>query len=169
MRIWPYQMLLILPTRQLVSQWRECLAISGMIYGDGNKSLDNINHATINRIKNYPLEHFAAYCDLVRLAFAKREFIIGTNTIEKLNNNIDYENLNYNLDYKISNNIIYSAIVKTGNNNEFLWENFHNDRYLKQCLYMFQEKHDVDMLYNNEWGNLINNFHNFGKFKDIEV
>ena len=64
MRLWHTELIKVLPREQLVAQWRECLAISGMIASleefKETGSLEGINHATINRIKDYPLKHFAA-------------------------------------------------------------------------------------------------------------
>lgn len=147
MRVWPYQMLSVLPSRHLLSQWRECLAISGCIAGAG------LNHATVNRIKEYPLEHFAAYCDLVRKEFAARNYTIGTNTIEKLDNDINYSNLVYEVEEIPTVNLNILLI-----NGQPLFENFHNERYLRQCFYMFQEKYDCDMLYEEEWKKIMEKF-----------
>ena len=143
MRIWPYQMLDVLPTKQLVSQWRECLAISGCIAGAG------LNHATVNRVKEYPLEHFAAYCDLVRKEFAAREFTIGTNTIEKLDRDINYSRLEYTL--KISNGV---ALV----NGQPLLEQFHSIRHIRQCVYSFEERYDCGTITELEWGKIVDKF-----------
>lgn len=158
MRLWPYQMLKYLPTKQLVAQWRECLAISGMIYGDGtNVSLENINHATINRMKEYPLEHFAVYCDLVREAFKSRGFTIGTNTIEKLDREIGYSDLKYRVE-EGSYDGIPEKLVHLERMSQFLFCDFHTKRYVRQCMYSFQEKLDCGMLDEDEWKLLCDNF-----------
>lgn len=157
MRMWPYQMLDVLPRAYLLSQWRECLAIGGML-GSGN-----LNHATINRVKDYPIEHFHVYCDLVRKEFKNRGYTIGTNTLEKLETNIGYGNKEYivleseklkDIDY-VGTKVIS---IDGGNNFVNLLDNFHNLRYLKQCLYMFQEKYDVGMLTEEEWKLITNKF-----------
>lgn len=166
MRLWPYQMLNTLPTQYLLGQWRECLAISGMIKkGDGK-----VNHSTINRINDYPIEHFAAYCDLVRKEFGRRNFTIGTNTIEKLNNNIDYESLEYALEEKENSsnhiskiNTIY--ILTPDGKKEYLFKNFHNNRYIKQCVYKFQEFYDTGAINKELWNVMCEKF----KYLDIEV
>lgn len=164
MRTWPYQMLNVLPYKQLLSQWRECLAISGMIYGNGsNISLENVNHATINRIKDYPLDHFIVYCDLVRQEFINRGWTIGTNTIEKLNREINFENRLKELEkhLKISQEFIFIEGNRKDTvfvNNEKLFGNFHNERYIIQCLYSFQEKYDIGMISNEEWKSLEDKF-----------
>lgn len=147
MRLWPYQMLDVLPSRQLTSQWRECLAVSGML------STNKLNHGTVNRVKEYPIEHFAAYCDLVREEFNRRGFKIGQKTIEKLNLDINYSNLDYNTIKKYKNLIYYCEV-----NNSLLFENYHNQRHIKQCLYSFQERLDCSMITIDQWKILENKF-----------
>jgi uncharacterized protein (TIGR02328 family) len=144
-------MLSVLPSRQLTSQWRECLAIAGSI------SRNELNHATVNRVKDYKIEHFAAYCDLVREEFKERNFTIGTNTIDKLNNDIDYSNLVYEVkEIQDEDSKLKLVLV----DNERLFKNFHNERYLIQCLYSFQEKYDCGMLSDDEWDKICNKFCN---------
>lgn len=121
-----------------------------MIAGKG------INHATINRIKDYSIERFAAYCDLVRKEFKNREYTIRTNTIEKLNNNINYENLDYELklnEEKSKDGIEYYEV-----NGILLFKDFHNERYIRQCFYSFQEKFDCNMISEEEWSKIENKF-----------
>ena len=154
MRTWPYQILSAIPNQYILGQWRECLAISGMIAKSNNiLKMDGINHATINRIKDYPLNHFIVYCNEVKNEMINRGFTIGTNTIEKLNNDIDFEkNLqNLILNHNYVENTLFQIII----NNEILFENFHNERYIKQCYYMFQEKYDCKML-NKEYFDFLN-------------
>lgn len=142
MRLWPYQMLDVLPVRQLVSQWRECLAVAGTIKLNGT-----LNHSTVNRVMEYHITHLAFYCDLVRKEFARREFTIGTNTIEKLNNDINYENLSYEIkEFENPHGYIEYLI-----NGEALFGNYHSERSIKQCLYSFQERIDCDAIDEDQW------------------
>ena len=179
MRLWPYQMLDVLPSRQLVSQWRECLAVSGIIRY--NKS-----HYIIDRVKYYNLSHFIVYCQLVEKEFIKRDYKIGTNALETLDKNINFSilkekiNYSYNNDYNlydfsqnfVKNNKLFSInnieyiIVKNNiqdiNNiietNQILFENWHNERYLRQCLYSFQEKYDCNGISEETWLKIYNKF-----------
>lgn len=149
MRLWPYQMLSVLPRPHLLSQWRECLAVGGML-GAGT-----LNHATVNRIKNYPMEHFHAYCDLVREEFARRGYTIGENTLEKLKNDVNYGNLEYQIndgDHPLS----LDKFITIGGKDEKLLGGWHEEHYIRQCYYMFQEKFDVGMLYEDDWGVICN-------------
>lgn len=135
MRLWHYKMLDVLPSKQLVSQWRECIAIAQMI--KNNK----LNHAIVNRIKDYPIDHFIQYTKLVEQEFNNRNFKIGKNVIKKLNNYIDYKN-KYNCSFDL----------------EKLFNNFHNEEYLKECIYKFQLKHDIGMISDKEWNKIKDKF-----------
>lgn len=159
MRLWPYQMFSVLPYRQMLAQWRECLAVSGMLAKDlENKS--GINHYIIDRVKNYSIEHFVVYCDLVRKEFERRNWTIGTNTIEKLNNDINFENVLSKIEInEHDNNVITPSIsIKYDNIEEILFYGFHDDRYIKQCLYKFQEMYDCDALTSDVWKELQSKF-----------
>lgn len=158
MRLWPYQMFNVLPYKQMLSQWRECLAISGMLAKDiENKT--GINHYIIDRVKDYPIEHFILYCDLVRKEFNNRNWKIGLNTIEKLNNDINFENVLKKISYKYDEGFnSYNIILNYDNNHEVLFENFHNDRYIIQCLYKFQEIYDCNGISKEEWNLIYSKF-----------
>lgn len=176
MRLWPYQMLDVLPYRHLLSQWRECLAVAGTL-----KSKGELSHSTINRILDYPIEHFFVYCDLVRIEFARREWTIGENTLEKLKNDINYhcEDLSLipNIDSEYSTGLYsvfnnegqnegrYNKIVelKDGSRN-ILFNDFHNDRYIKQCYYKLQEFYDTSALTEEIWNKIYIKF----KFLGLE-
>ena len=156
MRLWPYQMLDVLPRMQMLSQWRECLAVGGML---GAKTL---NHATVNRVKDYPIEHFMVYCDLVRREFANRGWTIGTNTLEKLKNDIGYETDESKRDFDYCGDEDcdgkYQIVVNRRFGMSILFDSFHDERYLKQCLYSFQEKYDCGMLTDEEWNKIVDKF-----------
>ena len=149
MRLWPYQMLDVLPYRQLISQWRECLAVSGMI------ASGKLNHSIIKRVNDYPIEHFAAYCDLVREEFKIRGYVIGEKTIDKLDRDIGYSNLDYEISRPKCS--LYS-LAKVKVDGVPLFDKFHNERYVRQCMYSFQEKFDCGMITENQWKDLEEKF-----------
>lgn len=165
MRMWPYQMFDVLPYRHMLSQWRECLAISGMFAKD-IENFTGINHYIIDRVKEYDIEHFVVYCYLVQKEFKRREWTIGTNTIEKLNNDIDFENrlkdieILYDEDYDNNHNVN----IMYNNKKETLFYNFHNERYITQCLYKFQEMYDCNGITEEQWKAIHNKFESLIKF-----
>jgi hypothetical protein len=114
-----------------------------------------LNHYIVNRVMNYPLEHFACYCDLVREAFDIRGFKIGVNTIEKLNSNINYQGLEYTV-VKIP----MEHWVDVSVDGQPLLGQWHNQRYLRQCMYKFEEINDCGGLYQEQWNLLMEHFGN---------
>lgn len=129
MRLWPHQMLDVLPTKQLVAQWRECLAIAGSI-----KLNSKVNHSIVNYVNNYSIENLVKYSNMVELEFKNRNFTIGKNTLEKMNNDINYDSILQNIE-----------------NNFQPFKFNHNNRYIKQCLYKFQLKYDLGYTSEREW------------------
>lgn len=127
MRIWHKDLLEILPSKQLVSQWRECVLIAREICLKGTP-----NHILVNKVIEYPYEHLSTYCNMVRWSMRKRGFNIDISAEEKL---VDY------LDMPL-----YSYIPI-----DLLFSNWHNDKYLWQCLYNLEEKHDCGGIPEDEW------------------
>ena len=70
MRLWHKDLVKILPTQQLTSQWRECCCIAKNISTNGTP-----NHLLVNKIMDYPVNHFIKYTNLV-VSEMKKSFII---------------------------------------------------------------------------------------------
>lgn len=145
MRLWSYQIIKYLPRKHLSGQWRECCAISSMISTEDNIDLNKINHTTINRIKEYPLEHFALYTELVRRECIRREWK-RIKHLSDLNLNVDFEKLLSNCNICEDEDKCIITI-----NGEKLYGNWHNNRYLNQCFHMFEEKYDTKQIKDDEW------------------
>ena len=148
MRLWPYQLLSVLPGQYLLGQWRECLAVAGMYVQEDGK----IKHATVKRVCEYDLDHFVVYCHLVKQEMNKRGYTVGENALMKLDKDVSF--LARISQCKVENGDdpkIQRAYVTHGERREPLFEGWQGDRYLKQCLYMFQEKYDVGTLSDEEW------------------
>ena len=111
-------------------------------------------------MNDYSIEHFCVYCKLVIKEFQRREWTIGTNTIEKLNDNIDFESIecDYKEEFDPITGLKIVYVLTPDGKKEKLFGNFHNERYIKQCLYSFQEKYDVEMIKENEWNLLEDKF-----------
>lgn len=69
MRLWSKQIISVLPREQLVAQWRECSAIAGNIKLKGTP-----NHILVNKIMDYPLDHFISYAYYVRQEMINRGY-----------------------------------------------------------------------------------------------
>jgi len=143
MRLWNYTMLDVLPRQQLLSQLRECVAIAKDIYGKGET-----NHILINRIMDYPIEHFQEYCDMVISEMEYRGYKVSQQTIDKLSKYLNYDcNMPFcNPEDKIE-----------------LFKGWHNDTYLVICLYNIYEKHLCGGLTDDEWDKI---YHKYYKYMD---
>lgn len=121
MRIWHKDLIPVLPKNQLISQWRECCAIAKAIAENNTP-----NHILVNKIVDYPIDHFYTYCKLIEL--------------EMLNRN-----------YKITFNSIQKIFGKPWHYIDNIFPNWHNDRYLKQCYFNLEEKYDCGGILEEEW------------------
>jgi uncharacterized protein (TIGR02328 family) len=131
MRLWSKYLIEYLPDKQLLSQWREIIAIIGNIKKKGFP-----NHILVNKIMDYPFNHFSSYAKIVIQEMYKRNF--------KLNKNkIDYV-------YEFCGNpeIPFYDIFK----------DWHNDNYTKICMYNLYEKYICGGITEKEWNILISKF-----------
>ena len=149
MRLWHYDLLDVLPKQQLYSQLRECAAIAKYIYEKGTT-----NHILINPIMDYDLNHFRLYCNLVIKEMEKRGYNVSDKTKEKLNKYINY--------YKemIIMQTTRIFILANGYNDGYreLFDDWHTNRYLKQCLYNLEEKYDRGGITQEEWDKIYNKY-----------
>jgi uncharacterized protein (TIGR02328 family) len=135
-RLWHYELIPYLPRQQILSQLRECVAISKSIYEKGTP-----NHILVNKIMDYDLSEFRIYCNMVIYEMiCNRSYTVSTTTIKKLQDYIDFE-----IDIRVIENKIF--------------KDWHNTRYLRQCLYNLQEKYDCGGIPKEEWDNITRNFY----------
>lgn len=132
MRLWHKDLIKVLPKQQLLGQWRELACIAKNI-----KEKSTPNHILVNKIMNYDLDHFCNYAIYVSNEMGNRGYKIN----EKVAHNID--------------NITEHHTIITLQN---LFPSWHNDKYLKQCLYNLQEKYDCGGISEEEWQKIYKNF-----------
>ena len=136
MRLWHWKLISALPREQLVAQWRELSAIAGNLNTKGTP-----NHILVNKVLDYPREHFISYALYVRQEMTRR----GYRTMESVWNKIyctresDYGEL---------------EIVPL----EDLFPGWHNDRYLEQCYFNLEEKYDCGGV-DEEWFKKVQNIY----------
>ena len=132
MRLWHKDLIAILPRQQLISQWRECCLIGRCLALKGTP-----NHLLVNKVADYPMEHFATYCYMVNWWLKKRGYSPSVSTEEAI---MDYTGLNL---------FPYGP-------EDLLFNNWHNDRYLYQCLSNLEEKFDCGGIPQDEWSAIDN-------------
>ena len=133
MRLWHKDLIPILPKLQLAGQWRECCLIGKLLYSNGTP-----NHILVNKVTNYPKEHFATYCYMVNWELKKKLYSPSILTEEALT---DYLTIS-----------IQPYVPE-----DLLFDGWHNDRYLYQCLTNLEEKYDCGGIPEEEWA-LIDDF-----------
>ena len=116
MRLWHKDLICVLPREQLVAQWRECSAIAGNIMTKGTP-----NHILVNKIMDYPMNHFITYAAAVRAEMTSRGYRTMNNVWEKITKVVDG---NY-------------TILPI----EEIYPEWMNEEYLAICYYNLKEKY----------------------------
>ena len=124
MRLWHKDLIQYLPRRQLLGQWRECCLIAKSIATNGTP-----NHILVNKIMEYPMDHFHKYC------------IAISNEMERRNYKCDWQKCRQYFPDKYYR---YMPLYD-------VFPGWHNDRYLQQCYYNLQEKYDCGGINKDEW------------------
>ena len=127
MRLWHIDLISILPTQQLLGQWRECTLIAKLIHTCGTP-----NHILVNKVINYPMEHFATYCYNVYWYMKKQGFAPSPFTKSTIETYLGMKLAPYM-------------------DSDMVFPNWHNDRYLIQCLTNLEEKYDCGGIPEDEW------------------
>lgn len=128
MRLWSYQILDVLPQEQLISQWRECVAIKRQ-WEKGT-----LKHRLVSYVMKWQPSAFYYYT-------------------EKVINEMNKRNIKYQ--QKFLDEIYNFCMVK--GNAKFNYPE-HNDRYLRQCLYNLEEKATRGIINKEEWQKIYNKY-----------
>lgn len=132
MRLWHKELIPVLPIHQLLSQWRECCCIvrNIVVYGTPN-------HVLVNKLLEYPSDHFEGYCRMVRMELEKRGCNLTKTAMDDFNRNLSAAKA-------------MKAFAET-TDAETLFGNWHTNRYLWQCYFNLQEKYDCGRVPKEEW------------------
>lgn len=131
MRLWHKDLIPVLPRQQLLSQWRECCCIAKNITANGTP-----NHLLVNKILDYPIEHFHRYAQEIAYEMIRRGYKCDIDKFESYNDNgVRFIDMPSHIE---------------------LFNGWYNDRYLKQCFYNLQEKYDCGGISKEEWFILYN-------------
>lgn len=124
MRIWHKDLIRVLPRKQLLGQWRECCLIAKNIAEKGTP-----NHLLVNRIMEYPRSYFYSY----------GLYVYG-----------ELERRNYKADISNFTRWFKPNMIETFDIS-YIFDDWHNSRYLAQCFYNLQEKYDCGGISEEEW------------------
>ncbi len=131
MRLWHKDLIPYLPRQQLLAQWRELCAIAGSIAKKGTP-----NHLLVNKVLKYDIRCFINYSGIVIGEIKSRGYKINKNSYERFLQNIKARMYNWTSPFDIGKE---------------LYHGWHNDRYLRQCLFNLQEKYDCGGIPEEEW------------------
>lgn len=131
MRLWHKCLIPYLPRQQLLGQWRELCLIAKEIHEKGT-----VHHILVKPVMEYPLSHFRAYAVLVQMECAKRGYKIRPWCFWK-----------YFPDVK-------PVLMARVADDSKIYPEWHNNRYLSQCLANLQEKYDRGGIPEEEWKRL---------------
>lgn len=159
MRLWHKDLIEVLPRQQLLGQWRECCLIAKNIAEQGKP-----NHLLVNRIMDFPLEHFYSYAKWVEYEMKSRRYKCDFEKFEKWYRKIEFTPLNTNMPYQWLQE-------------KDLFPDWHNINYLQQCYFNLAEKHDcggisdydfktIDEFYEEE---MIADFQNYLQSGDLDL
>ena len=124
MRLWHKDLIPYLPRQQLMGQWREVCAIARNIEKNGKP-----NHVLVNKIMDYPPEHFNTYALKVYNEITDR---------------------GYRAEWERFKPRDVSGAVVLADDRE-LFKDWHTNRYMRQCLSNLQEKADCGAIPEDEW------------------
>ena len=132
MRLWHKDLIPYLPNKQLLSQWRECCAIVASIAKKGTP-----NHILVNKVLTYSSRFLINYSHMVIREIENRRFKINKKSYDNFCKNFIKVSRYWGTPYK--------------DLGEELYHGWHNDRYLRQCLFNLQEKYDCGGISEDEW------------------
>ena len=136
MRLWHKDLIDVLPRQQLMGQWRECCLIARQI-----SVLGRPNHILVNKIMDYPIEHFILYAENVYL---------------------EMKNRGYSCDFKKFMQYFQECDAKqirAETIDETIFHYWHDHNYLNVCYYNLKEKYDCGGVPEDEWQKFANKYY----------
>lgn len=149
LRLWHKALICCLPKQQLLAQWRECCAIAKTLAVNGTP-----NHILVNKVLDYPISMFGAYTNLVLEEIKNRGYIVKDASLSTFYTNISSAHLSID----INKNKIEETKSIFDYTIEEIFPEWHDNRYLRQCLYNLEEKAMCKGISMEEWGKIVNIF-----------
>ena len=136
MRIWHKEMIHVLPDNILARQWKDCCEIARRIAVQGTPK-----EALVNRIMDYPIEHFWAYARLVIFEMLQR----GTYACDW---------------YEFGKwcDAMGSFPEKIEVTFDDIFHDWHTDHYFWQCYHNLEEQYDCGLIRDDDWEAMCDEF-----------
>ena len=145
MRCWDKRLIPLLPDDQLAGQWRECCEIASNL-----ATLGTPNHLLVNRILEYPIDHFYTYTSMLVIPEMKRRgYMIHEETWSKF-----IENLT-----EFCGHSTFSLI-----DFDQLFQGWMSTRYLHQCIDNLEELYDCGGIELKDWFKIVNGVRSLDAF-----
>lgn len=122
MRLWHRLLIPYLPRQQLLAQWRECCLIARNIAEEGIP-----NHLLVDKVVDYPEIEFNTYAQMIIDEMHRRNYHV-----------IPYRFWRWRDNKELSTDPL-------------IFRCWHTERYLTQCYYNLEEKHDCGGIPDDEW------------------
>lgn len=129
MRLWHKDLISVLPNQQLCGQWRECCLIARQI-----NVLGRPNHILVNKIMDYPIDHFIRYTHKVYIEMKNRGFSCNFKKF-----------MQYFPEYDAD------IVLLTDPHLESVFPGWHDSTYLNICYYNLLEKYKCGGIPYDEW------------------
>lgn len=137
MRCWHKDLIPFLPRLQLLGQWRECCGIARDIAKNGTP-----DHILVNRVMDYSLNHFLNYTSSVIAEMESRGYKVNRDKF---------------LGWMAATDLINPMFIC----DDSIFYDWHNDTYLRQCLYNLEEKAICGGISKDEWKRIYDEFKDF--------
>ena len=146
MRLWHKDLIPYLPRQQLLSQWRECCCIAKNITVNGTP-----NHLLVNKILKYHPEQFYLYGYWVYAEMVVRGY------------NVDFSKFDQwfsdeRMVPELSRDLRGVYILDDSLVGKEIFPGWHNDIYLRECLYNLEEKFNCGGIGDAEWKMILGKF-----------
>ena len=129
MRLWHKDLIPYLPRQQLIAQWRELCCIIKSIARH-----ETPNHILVNKALSSRGD-FYAYTQRVLGEMEKRGYKVSNSALSKFTYYFNWT----------------KYCFETNSTHFNIYPDWHNERYLKQCIYNLQEKYDCGGISESEW------------------
>lgn len=132
MRLWHKNLISALPREQLVAQWRELSAIAGNI-----QTKNTPNHILVNKVMDYPFDHFITYAKIVREEMTRRGYQTRNSVWDKI--------------------VALQPTWHTINFNS-LYFDWMDNQYLRICYYNLLEKYLCGGIKEEDWSKILSKY-----------